>query len=89
MRAARTDLLGHELSVPLARRLYHTINDRLLTLPDTVKVYPAHGAGSFCIAPAGVERVTTIGHEQRGYRDLTLVKGDFVAWSEAGVEVDI
>ncbi len=62
--AARTDLLGPDLSVPLARRLYHTIHDRLLALPDAVKVYPTHGAGSFCIAPVSAERVTTIGHER-------------------------
>jgi hydroxyacylglutathione hydrolase len=63
--AARTDLLGHELTVPLARNLYHTIHDKLLALPDTVTVYPTHGAGSFCVAPMSAERVTTIGRERR------------------------
>ncbi len=63
--AARTDLLGHDLTVPLARNLYHTIHDKLLTLPDEVTVYPTHGAGSFCIAPSSPDRVTTIGRERR------------------------
>ncbi len=63
--AARTDLLGHELSTPLARHLYHTIHDKLLCLPDEVTVYPTHGAGSFCVAPTSPERVTTIGRERR------------------------
>ncbi len=63
--AARTDLLGHDLTVPLARRLYHTIHDKLLHLQDDVAVYPTHGAGSFCAAPAVTERSTTIGRERQ------------------------
>jgi len=63
--AARTDLLGHERSVPLARNLYHTLRDKLMLLPDEVAVYPTHGAGSFCAAPASSDRVTTIGRERR------------------------
>jgi hydroxyacylglutathione hydrolase len=62
--AARTDLLGHDLSEPLARHLYHTLYGKLLKLPDDVSVYPTHGAGSFCAAPASKERVTTIGQER-------------------------
>ena len=63
--AARTDLLGHELSQPLARQLYHTIHDKLLPLPDGVDVFPTHGAGSFCAAPTSSDRVTTMGRERR------------------------
>src|SRR5205807_4056177 len=32
----------------LARRLYHSLHDKLLTLPDATRVFPAHGAGSSC-----------------------------------------
>lgn len=63
--AARTDLLGHELSQPLAHHLYHTIHDKLLKLPDELNVFPTHGAGSFCVAPTSSERTTTIGHERK------------------------
>ena len=31
-----------------AARLYQSLTTRLLTLPDSVEVYPAHGAGSSC-----------------------------------------
>ena len=62
--AARTDLLSHDLTVPLARHLYHTIHRKLLALPDEVGVYPTHGAGSFCAAPVVAERTTTIGRER-------------------------
>ncbi len=66
--AGRTDLLGHDLSVPLAQQLYHTLHHKLLHLPDHVTVYPTHGAGSFCNAPASPERVTTIGRERQTNR---------------------
>ena len=63
--AARTDLLSPELTLPLASDLYHTIHDKLLKLPDEVNVFPTHGAGSFCVAPALPERTTTIGRERK------------------------
>lgn len=63
--AARTDLLTPELTLPLARSLYHTLHDKLLRLPDELEVFPTHGAGSFCIAPASSDRTTTIGRERR------------------------
>ncbi|MGE5643878.1 MAG: MBL fold metallo-hydrolase [Byssovorax cruenta] len=63
--AARTDLLSPELTRPLAQHLYHTIHDKLLNLPDEVAVFPTHGAGSFCVAPASPERTTTIGRERK------------------------
>jgi hydroxyacylglutathione hydrolase len=62
--AARTDLLGHEHTHSLAHQLYETIHNKLLKLPDEVNVFPTHGAGSFCIAPASSERTTTIGNER-------------------------
>jgi len=63
--AARTDLLGHDLTEPLARHLYRTIHHKLLRMPDEVTVYPTHGAGSFCAGPSTAERITTIGLERR------------------------
>ncbi len=62
--AARTDLLGPDQTEPLAHQLFQTLHGKILTLPATVKVYPTHGAGSFCAAPASAERVTTIGREK-------------------------
>jgi hydroxyacylglutathione hydrolase len=49
----------------LARELYHTLHHKLLNLPDEVDVFPTHGAGSFCVAPASSDRVTTIGRERK------------------------
>ncbi len=61
--AARTDLAGPGHTESLARSQYASLH-RLLTLPDATLVYPTHGAGSFCSAPPGAERTTTIGRER-------------------------
>jgi hydroxyacylglutathione hydrolase len=62
---ARTDLIAPERTESLARALWRSLHERILTLPDDLPVYPTHGAGSFCSAPAGGERTTTIGAEKR------------------------
>ena len=48
----------------LGALLYTSLRDKLLPLPDTTLVYPAHGAGSLCGKAIGKETVSTIG-EQR------------------------
>ncbi len=48
----------------LATKLYHSIHDQLLTLPDATRVFPAHGAGSACGKNLSTETQSTIG-EQR------------------------
>src|SRR5512132_340039 len=73
---ARTDLAGPELTEPLARAAYRSLHGRLLSLPDELAVYPTHGAGSFCAAPAGEERTTTIGAERRYNRLLAAPDED-------------
>jgi hydroxyacylglutathione hydrolase len=82
---ARTDLASPELTEPLARAAYRSLHQRLLRLPDELGVYPTHGAGSFCSAPAGAERTTTIGAERRHNRLLAAPdEGAFVAQLLAG-----
>lgn len=61
--AARTDLVAPERTEPLARAQYASLR-RLASLPDDVAVWPTHGAGSFCSAPPGAERTSTIGREK-------------------------
>lgn len=48
----------------LAEKLYDSLHDQLLTLPDETRVYPAHGAGSACGKNLSTETSSTIG-EQR------------------------
>ena len=61
--AARTDLVSPEQTEALARAQYASLR-RLAELPDEVAVWPTHGAGSFCSAPPGTDRVSTIGREK-------------------------
>lgn len=61
--AARTDLIAPERTEELARADFHSLR-RLMTLPDDLAVWPTHGAGSFCSAPTGSERSSTIGREK-------------------------
>lgn len=61
--AARTDLVDPELTEDLARQQYRSLQ-RLARLDDDVSVWPTHGTGSFCSAPAGAERTSTIGAER-------------------------
>jgi len=62
--AARTDLLGADRAEELARAQYQSLR-HLAELPDTTAVWPTHGAGSFCSAPPGAERTTTIGAQKQ------------------------
>ena len=48
----------------LARKLYRSLRDKLLVLPDATRVFPAHGAGSACGKQLSSETSSTIG-EQR------------------------
>ena len=61
--AARTDLVDPDRTEEFARAQYRSLQ-RLLTLPEPVPVWPTHGAGSFCSAPPGAERTSTIGGEK-------------------------
>jgi glyoxylase-like metal-dependent hydrolase (beta-lactamase superfamily II)/rhodanese-related sulfurtransferase len=77
---ARTDLIAPDQTERLARALWRSVREQLLTLPDDVPVYPTHGAGSFCSAPATDERWTTIGDERRTNPLLAALDEDaFVA----------
>jgi hydroxyacylglutathione hydrolase len=62
---ARTDLIAPEQTDGLARALWRSLHERIVSLPDDLPVYPTHGAGSFCSAPAGTDRTTTIGSEKQ------------------------
>jgi hydroxyacylglutathione hydrolase len=48
----------------LAGLLFHSLRDKVMTLPDDVVVYPAHGAGSACGKNMSKETVSTIGNQK-------------------------
>ena len=63
---ARPDLLGGgENTKKLASAMCRTLQEKILTLPDHVEVYPTHVAGSLCGGNIGSRLSTTIGYERR------------------------
>ena len=73
---ARTDLISPDRTEEMARSLWRSIQQSLLSLPDDLAVYPTHGAGSFCSVAPGGERVTTIGLERHTNPLLTAADED-------------
>jgi hydroxyacylglutathione hydrolase len=65
--AGRPDLHAHgEHSVEeMARMLYRSITERLLTLPDQLLLYPAHYSGSVCGRGLSANPISTVGFERR------------------------
>jgi hydroxyacylglutathione hydrolase len=49
----------------LGSMLYDSLRDKLLTLPDATRVWPAHGAGSACGKNLSTATMSTIGEQRR------------------------
>ncbi len=63
----------------LARLLYTSLNAKLLSLPDSTLVYPAHGAGSLCGRNISKDTFSTIGEQRRAnYALQPMSEADFV-----------
>ena len=59
--------------------LYDSVHTKLMTLPDQVTVYPAHGAGSLCGKALSKETSSTIGEQRRSnYALQPMTKAAFV-----------
>ncbi|HEX7254056.1 MAG TPA: MBL fold metallo-hydrolase, partial [Thermoanaerobaculia bacterium] len=76
----RPDLAGGEgTPEELARQLFDSLNEKLLTLPDSVAVYPGHGAGSLCGKNISSETSSTIGEQRRyNYALRPMPREEFV-----------
>ncbi|MFO7836689.1 MAG: MBL fold metallo-hydrolase [Candidatus Thorarchaeota archaeon] len=74
----RTDLVDIKKHEEQSRKLYHSLHDKVLELPDGVIVYPAHGAGSVCGADMAARPVTTIGYERENNPRLQKDEEEFV-----------
>jgi hydroxyacylglutathione hydrolase len=80
--AGRPDLHANDdqASEELARDLYRSITQRLLTLPDHLLLYPGHYSGSVCGRGLSGNPASTIGFERRHNRALAFDSEDaFVA----------
>lgn len=49
----------------LADKLYDSLHRKILTLPDEVKIYPAHGAGSLCGRAISDAPFSLVGQERK------------------------
>lgn len=69
----------------LGRMLYDSIQHKLMALPDAVRVFPAHGAGSACGKNLSTERQSTIGIQRAtNYACAPMDEDRFVATVTAG-----
>ncbi|MGI9206937.1 MAG: MBL fold metallo-hydrolase [Rhodococcus sp. (in: high G+C Gram-positive bacteria)] len=78
----RPDLvnLGDGSTSDLARAMFRTVHEKLLTLPDEVTVMPAHGAGSSCGKNLSTELTSTIGEQRVSNPSVQpMSEDDFVA----------
>jgi len=80
--AGRPDLHadGERSAEEMARTLYRSITERLMSLPDHLVLYPAHYAGSLCGRGLSGNPVSSIGFERRHNGALAFATEDeFVA----------
>jgi glyoxylase-like metal-dependent hydrolase (beta-lactamase superfamily II)/rhodanese-related sulfurtransferase len=75
----RPDLSPEHTPQELAGLMYDSLHAKLLTLPDSVEVYPAHGAGSLCGRNISPERRSTIGKERTmNYALQKMTRDEFI-----------
>jgi glyoxylase-like metal-dependent hydrolase (beta-lactamase superfamily II) len=75
--AGRPDLAGKETE--MAAQLFDTLQQRLLTLPAEVELYPGHTSGSACGAGMSGKPMSTLGFEKRSNPLLSMSRDEFVA----------
>lgn len=77
----RPDLAGGKGYTPqmMAEMMYDSLHGKLMKLPDTTEVYPAHGAGSLCGRNMSKETSSTIGEQRKfNYALKPMSKDEFV-----------
>lgn len=69
----------------LASQLYDSLHDKLMTLPDATRVFPAHGAGSACGKNLSTETSSTIGEQREtNYAIAAPDKASFIGMVTEG-----
>jgi hydroxyacylglutathione hydrolase len=76
--AGRPDLHAHgsQTVESMARALYRSLTERLLTLPDHLALYPAHYSGSVCGRGLSANPISTVGFERRHNAALQFATED-------------
>lgn len=85
----RPDLAQKSVSLTvedLAGWLYDSLRNKIMTLPDHVIVYPAHGAGSACGKNISDERWSTIGEQKAtNYALQPMSREEFIKTVSSGI----
>lgn len=69
----------------LGKMLFHSIQHKLMGLPDETRVFPAHGAGSACGKNLSTEKSSTIGEQRKfNYACQPMTEEQFLAVVTAG-----
>jgi hydroxyacylglutathione hydrolase len=76
--AGRPDLHAHgdHTVDEMARMLYRSLKERLMTLPDHLVLYPSHYSGSVCGRALSANPASTIGFERRHNQALQFDSED-------------
>src|SRR5262249_5573045 len=76
--AGRPDLhaRGEDSAEDMARLLYRSLNEQLLTLPDHLPLYPSHYSGSVCGRGLSANPASSIGFERAHNPMLQLESED-------------
>lgn len=80
--AVKSDLTEKDL----AGMLFDSLRNKIMTLPDEVVVYPAHGAGSACGKNMSKETFDTLGNQKKvNYALANITKEEFVKELTTGI----
>jgi glyoxylase-like metal-dependent hydrolase (beta-lactamase superfamily II)/rhodanese-related sulfurtransferase len=77
----------HLTQEDLAGLLYDSLRNKIMPLPDTLTVYPAHGAGSACGKNMSNETTDTLGHQKQTNYALRagMTREEFIKEVTAGL----
>jgi hydroxyacylglutathione hydrolase len=76
---ARTDFFGQERKAEMAKKIYDSIENKILPLGDGVILCPAHGAGSVCGGEIADHPFTTVGYEKATNPQLARGRERFIS----------
>ena len=78
---------AHMTQEELAGILFDSLRSKIMTLPDDIVVYPAHGAGSACGKNMSRETTDTLGHQKQVNYALRkdMTRGEFIREVTAGL----
>ncbi|MCU7549302.1 MBL fold metallo-hydrolase [Chitinophagaceae bacterium LB-8] len=79
---------AHMTKEELAGTLFDSLRSKVMTLPDDIIVYPAHGAGSACGKNMSKETTDTLGHQKQTNYALRsdMTREEFIQEVTAGLD---